>query len=150
MAHDNSPLCLRDYNLKYGVKCYECQRYIGGKVLQAGNYKFHPTCARCTRCGMNFGDGQEMFIQGLTFSLFNTHSLSFRQRHLALPLRQFNNGKSGCKPLFSKRNGEKILLGNRENILRSKHVHFVDTFVLLKNPTFINPLKMTLFIHQKF
>jgi hypothetical protein len=48
---------------KYGVKCYECQRYIGGKVLQAGQYKFHPTCARCTRCGNHFGDGQEMFIQ---------------------------------------------------------------------------------------
>lgn len=64
MAHEHQPLCLRDYNLKYGVKCYECQRYIGGRVLQAGNYKFHPTCAFCVRCGNHFGDGQEMFIQG--------------------------------------------------------------------------------------
>lgn len=64
MAHDGKPLCLRDYNLKYGVKCYECDKFIGGKVLQAGGYKFHPTCARCSRCGNHFGDGQEMYMQG--------------------------------------------------------------------------------------
>lgn len=64
MAHEGKPLCLRDYNLKYGVKCYECDKFIGGKVLQAGGYKFHPTCARCSRCGNHFGDGQEMYMQG--------------------------------------------------------------------------------------
>ncbi|KAI6235365.1 Zinc finger, LIM-type domain and Villin headpiece domain-containing protein [Aphelenchoides besseyi] len=64
MAHENKPLCLRDYNLKYGVRCYECEKFIAGRVLQAGGYKFHPTCARCSRCGNHFGDGQEMFVQG--------------------------------------------------------------------------------------
>ncbi|PAV56590.1 hypothetical protein WR25_23391 [Diploscapter pachys] len=64
MAHDGKPLCLRDYNEKYGVKCYECQKFIAGKVLQAGGYKFHPTCARCSRCGAHFGDGEEMYMQG--------------------------------------------------------------------------------------
>lgn len=34
MAHDGKPLCIRDYNLKYGVRCYECDKYIAGKVLQ--------------------------------------------------------------------------------------------------------------------
>lgn len=64
MAHEGKPLCLRDYNDKYGVRCYECQKFIAGRVLQAGNYKFHPTCARCSRCGSHFGDGEEMFMQG--------------------------------------------------------------------------------------
>lgn len=64
MAHEGKPFCLRDYNLKYGVRCYECDKYIAGKVLQAGGYKFHPTCARCSRCGEHFGDGQEMYMQG--------------------------------------------------------------------------------------
>lgn len=64
MAHEGQPLCIRDYNLKYGVRCYECDKYIAGKVLQAGGYKFHPTCARCSRCGEHFGDGQEMYMQG--------------------------------------------------------------------------------------
>ncbi len=32
---------------------------------QAGdNNHFHPTCARCTKCGEPFGDGEEMFLQG--------------------------------------------------------------------------------------
>lgn len=36
-----------------------------GKVLQAGdNHHFHPTCARCTKCGDPFGDGEEMYMQG--------------------------------------------------------------------------------------
>lgn len=48
-----------------GVKCIHCDRYITGKVLQAGeNSHFHPTCARCTKCGDPFGDGEEMFMQG--------------------------------------------------------------------------------------
>ena len=35
------------------------------QVLQAGdNNHFHPTCARCTKCGEPFGDGEEMFLQG--------------------------------------------------------------------------------------
>ncbi|VDO10986.1 unnamed protein product [Brugia timori] len=64
MTHDGKPLCIRDYNTKYGVRCYECDKYIAGKVLQAGGYKFHPTCARCSRCGERFGDGEEMYMQG--------------------------------------------------------------------------------------
>lgn len=33
--------------------------------FQAGeNHHFHPTCARCSKCGDPFGDGEEMFLQG--------------------------------------------------------------------------------------
>lgn len=33
--------------------------------MQAGdNHHFHPTCARCSKCGDPFGDGEEMFLQG--------------------------------------------------------------------------------------
>lgn len=33
--------------------------------FQAGdNHHFHPTCARCTKCGDPFGDGEEMYLQG--------------------------------------------------------------------------------------
>ena len=40
------------------------RRFISGKVLQAGdNNHFHPTCARCTKCGDPFGDGEEMYLQ---------------------------------------------------------------------------------------
>jgi actin-binding LIM protein len=64
MAKEDKPYCLRDYNIKYGVKCYECGKFIGGKVLQAGKYNFHPTCARCSRCGNHFGNGEDMLMQG--------------------------------------------------------------------------------------
>lgn len=33
--------------------------------MKAGeNHHFHPTCARCTKCGDPFGDGEEMYLQG--------------------------------------------------------------------------------------
>ncbi|XP_023317094.1 actin-binding LIM protein 2 isoform X1 [Trichogramma pretiosum] len=65
MGKDGVPYCEKDYQKQFGVKCAYCQRYISGKVLQAGeNHHFHPTCARCTKCGDPFGDGEEMFLQG--------------------------------------------------------------------------------------
>ncbi|CAH2005081.1 unnamed protein product [Acanthoscelides obtectus] len=65
MGRDGIPYCERDYQKQFGVKCAYCQRFISGKVLQAGdNHHFHPTCARCTKCGDPFGDGEEMYLQG--------------------------------------------------------------------------------------
>ncbi|GBP28816.1 Actin-binding LIM protein 1 [Eumeta japonica] len=65
MGRDGVPYCERDYQRLFGVRCAYCQRYISGKVLQAGeNHHFHPTCARCSKCGDPFGDGEEMFLQG--------------------------------------------------------------------------------------
>ncbi|KAL3103400.1 hypothetical protein niasHS_002586 [Heterodera schachtii] len=64
MAHSGRPLCLRDYNQMFGVRCCECDRFIAGRVLEAGGYKFHPTCARCSRCQLPFDDGAEMYMQG--------------------------------------------------------------------------------------
>ncbi len=64
MGKDGQPFCEKDYHKKFGVKCVYCLRYISGKVLQAGDNHFHPTCARCTKCGDPFGDGEEMFLQG--------------------------------------------------------------------------------------
>ncbi|QQP32463.1 Uncharacterized protein FKW44_024353, partial [Caligus rogercresseyi] len=65
MGKEGFPYCERDYQTMFGVKCTYCARFISGKVLQAGdNNHFHPTCARCTKCGDPFGDGEEMFLQG--------------------------------------------------------------------------------------
>ncbi|RWS24297.1 actin-binding LIM protein 2-like protein [Leptotrombidium deliense] len=65
MGKEGLPYCERDYQKQFGVKCAHCDRYITGKVLQAGdNHHFHPTCARCTKCGDPFGDGEEMYMQG--------------------------------------------------------------------------------------
>ncbi|CAG9134510.1 unnamed protein product [Plutella xylostella] len=65
MGRGGTPYCERDYQRLFGVRCAHCDRYISGKVLQAGdNHHFHPTCARCSKCGDPFGDGEEMFLQG--------------------------------------------------------------------------------------
>lgn len=65
MGKDGVPYCEKCYQKLFGVKCAYCNRYISGKVLQAGdNHHFHPTCARCTKCGDPFGDGEEMYLQG--------------------------------------------------------------------------------------
>lgn len=65
MGKDGVPYCEKCYQKNFGVKCVYCNRFISGKVLQAGdNHHFHPTCARCTKCGDPFGDGEEMYLQG--------------------------------------------------------------------------------------
>ncbi|XP_073969483.1 actin binding LIM protein Uncoordinated 115a isoform X4 [Rhodnius prolixus] len=65
MGKDGEPYCEKDYHKHFGVKCAYCSRYISGKVLQAGdNHHFHPTCARCAKCGDPFGNGEEMYLQG--------------------------------------------------------------------------------------
>lgn len=62
---DDQPYCEKDYQARFGIKCAHCQRFITGKVLQAGeDSHFHPTCARCSKCGDPFGDGEEMYLQG--------------------------------------------------------------------------------------
>lgn len=75
MGKDGIPYCEKCYQKLFGVKCAYCNRYISGKVLQAGdNHHFHPTCARCTKCGDPFGDGEEMYLQGSAGKYFDAHS----------------------------------------------------------------------------
>lgn len=72
MGKDGIPFCEKCYQKLFGVKCAYCNRYISGKVLQAGdNHHFHPTCARCTKCGDPFGDGEEMYLQGSAGKFFD-------------------------------------------------------------------------------
>lgn len=47
MSHDGKPLCLRDYNAKYGVRCYECDKFIAGKVLQVLSCCLRIFCCSC-------------------------------------------------------------------------------------------------------
>ncbi|XP_047232971.1 actin-binding LIM protein 1-like isoform X4 [Girardinichthys multiradiatus] len=63
---DGFPYCERDYQNQFGVKCEVCQRFITGKVLEAGERHFHPGCARCSRCGKMFTEGEEMYVRGST------------------------------------------------------------------------------------
>ncbi|KAF6734770.1 Actin-binding LIM protein 1 [Oryzias melastigma] len=63
---DGAPYCERDYHTQFGVKCESCQKFITGKVLEAGDRNFHPSCARCSRCGDVFTEGEEMFLLGST------------------------------------------------------------------------------------
>jgi len=40
-------------------------------LFKAGdNHHFHPTCARCAKCGDPFGDGEEMYLQGNRIMIF--------------------------------------------------------------------------------
>lgn len=65
VAKDGKAYCERDYQKLFGVVCVYCKRYITGKVLQAGEaHHFHPSCARCSKCGDPFVPGEEMYLQG--------------------------------------------------------------------------------------
>ncbi|XP_060102146.1 actin-binding LIM protein 2 [Heteronotia binoei] len=53
-----------DYHVKFGIRCDSCEKYIMGRVLEAGEKHYHPTCARCLRCHQMFAEGEEMYLQG--------------------------------------------------------------------------------------
>ncbi|XP_010784711.1 actin-binding LIM protein 1-like isoform X2 [Notothenia coriiceps] len=66
ISKDGVAYCERDYQIQFGVQCDACQRFITGKVLEAGEKHYHPSCARCSRCDKMFREGEEMFLQGST------------------------------------------------------------------------------------
>ncbi|XP_075204268.1 actin-binding LIM protein 1 [Anomaloglossus baeobatrachus] len=66
ISKDGSPYCEKDYQVLFGVKCEACHEFITGKVLEAGDKHYHPSCARCSRCQQMFTEGEEMYLQGST------------------------------------------------------------------------------------
>ncbi|XP_054838144.1 actin-binding LIM protein 1 isoform X2 [Eublepharis macularius] len=66
ISKDGSPYCEKDYQVLFGVKCEACRQFITGKVLEAGDKHYHPSCARCSRCNQMFTEGEEMYLQGST------------------------------------------------------------------------------------
>uniref|UniRef100_A0A8C2BZB9 Actin binding LIM protein 1b n=1 Tax=Cyprinus carpio TaxID=7962 RepID=A0A8C2BZB9_CYPCA len=66
ISKDGSPYCENDYQIHFGVQCEACHQFITGKVLEAGDKHYHPSCARCSRCNQMFTEGEEMYLQGST------------------------------------------------------------------------------------
>ncbi|XP_030626287.1 actin-binding LIM protein 1a isoform X2 [Chanos chanos] len=66
ISKDGAPYCEKDYQLNFGVQCEACHQFITGKVLEAGDKHYHPSCARCSRCNQMFTEGEEMYLQGST------------------------------------------------------------------------------------
>ncbi|XP_073934340.1 actin-binding LIM protein 1 isoform X4 [Castor canadensis] len=66
ISKDGAPYCEKDYQGLFGVKCEACNQFITGKVLEAGDKHYHPSCARCSRCNQMFTEGEEMYLQGST------------------------------------------------------------------------------------
>ncbi|KAG7221528.1 hypothetical protein INR49_017184, partial [Caranx melampygus] len=64
ISKDGIPYCETDYHAMFGIQCESCKKYITGKVLEAGEKHYHPTCARCARCEQMFAEGEEMYLQG--------------------------------------------------------------------------------------
>ncbi|XP_041671648.1 actin-binding LIM protein 1-like isoform X6 [Cheilinus undulatus] len=78
ISKDGNPYCERDYQIQFGVQCHACQKFITGKVLEAGHKHYHPSCARCCRCDKVFKEGEEMFLQGKTIWHPNCRDFSSR------------------------------------------------------------------------
>ncbi|XP_038614644.1 actin-binding LIM protein 1 isoform X13 [Tachyglossus aculeatus] len=66
ISKDGAPYCEKDYQVLFGVRCEACHQFITGKVLEAGDKHYHPSCARCSRCNQMFTEGEEMYLQGST------------------------------------------------------------------------------------
>ncbi|XP_034628728.1 actin-binding LIM protein 2 isoform X14 [Trachemys scripta elegans] len=63
ISKDGAPYCEMDYHAKFGIRCDNCEKYITGRVLEAGEKHYHPACARCVRCSQMFAEGEEMYLQ---------------------------------------------------------------------------------------
>ncbi|XP_069002217.1 actin-binding LIM protein 3-like isoform X6 [Embiotoca jacksoni] len=64
ISKDGIPYCETDYHTQFGIRCESCNRYISGRVLEAGGKHYHPSCAKCARCHMMFLEGEEMYLTG--------------------------------------------------------------------------------------
>ncbi|XP_037685251.1 actin-binding LIM protein 2 isoform X3 [Choloepus didactylus] len=64
ISKDGLPYCEDDYHTAFGIRCDSCEKYITGRVLEAGEKHYHPSCALCVRCGQMFAEGEEMYLQG--------------------------------------------------------------------------------------
>uniref|UniRef100_A0ACB8E7B8 Uncharacterized protein n=1 Tax=Sphaerodactylus townsendi TaxID=933632 RepID=A0ACB8E7B8_9SAUR len=64
ISKDGVPYCEMDYHVKFGIRCDNCEKYIMGRILEAGEKHYHPTCARCIKCHQMFTEGEEMYLQG--------------------------------------------------------------------------------------
>ncbi|XP_017279801.1 actin-binding LIM protein 1a isoform X11 [Kryptolebias marmoratus] len=88
ISKDGAPYCEKDYQIHFGVQCEACHQFITGKVLEAGDKHYHPSCARCSRCNQMFTEGEEMYLQGSTVwhpSCKNTTRTEERHRERLLP-----------------------------------------------------------------
>uniref|UniRef100_A0A286XSJ6 Actin-binding LIM protein 2 n=1 Tax=Cavia porcellus TaxID=10141 RepID=A0A286XSJ6_CAVPO len=66
ISKEGLPYCEADYHAKFGIRCSSCEKFITGRVLEAGDKHYHPSCALCVRCGQMFAEGEEMYLQGST------------------------------------------------------------------------------------
>ncbi|XP_063165874.1 actin-binding LIM protein 2 [Candoia aspera] len=64
IGKDGVPYCERDYHATFGIQCDRCGKFITGRVLEAGEKHYHPTCACCDKCNQVFAEGEEMYLQG--------------------------------------------------------------------------------------
>ncbi|XP_006893731.1 PREDICTED: actin-binding LIM protein 2 [Elephantulus edwardii] len=64
ISKDGLPYCEADYHAKFGIRCDGCEKFITGRVLEAGEKHYHPSCALCVRCGQMFAESEEMYLQG--------------------------------------------------------------------------------------
>ncbi|KAG8135024.1 hypothetical protein E2320_008095 [Naja naja] len=64
ISKDGVPYCERDYHATFGIQCDRCGKFITGRVLEAGEKHYHPTCACCDKCHQMFAEGEEMYLQG--------------------------------------------------------------------------------------
>ncbi|XP_074531936.1 actin-binding LIM protein 1a isoform X4 [Halichoeres trimaculatus] len=88
ISKDGAPYCEKDYQIHFGVQCEACHQFITGKVLEAGDKHYHPSCARCSRCNQMFTEGEEMYLQGSTVwhpGCKNTTRTEERHRERLLP-----------------------------------------------------------------
>uniref|UniRef100_A0A8C8DVP2 Actin binding LIM protein 1a n=1 Tax=Oryzias sinensis TaxID=183150 RepID=A0A8C8DVP2_9TELE len=97
ISKDGAPYCEKDYQIHFGVQCEACHQFITGKVLEAGDKHYHPSCARCSRCNQMFTEGEEMYLQGSTVWHPNCKNTTrAEERHKERSLLSHRSGGGEC------------------------------------------------------
>uniref|UniRef100_A0A3Q4HS33 Actin binding LIM protein 1a n=1 Tax=Neolamprologus brichardi TaxID=32507 RepID=A0A3Q4HS33_NEOBR len=81
ISRDGAPYCEKDYQTHFGVQCEACHQFITGKVLEAGDKHYHPSCARCSRCNQMFTEGEEMYLQSTVWHPGCKNTTRTEERH---------------------------------------------------------------------
>uniref|UniRef100_A0A8C4RIK1 Actin binding LIM protein family member 2 n=1 Tax=Erpetoichthys calabaricus TaxID=27687 RepID=A0A8C4RIK1_ERPCA len=138
ISKDGIPYCETDYHAIFGIQCEHCKKYITGKVLEAGDKHYHPTCARCAKCDLMFKEGEEMYLQGNGQNrLFATKRVTRTSSESITSVPASNTSGSPSRIIYAKLGDELLDYRDLAALPKTKAIYNIDRPDLLTYSPYI-------------